>query len=239
MSGIDVKLANALGTSVNGVGAERKAMKNKIYLATKALFDLQLFAEDGDGVGAGDGNGGGSGEGDGAGGAKEDEPTTFDEFLKGDGNQAEFDRRIQKAIDTAVTKAQQKWKALTDDKLSEAEKLAKMSKEEKAEYEKAKERREFEAEKAAFEKDKLLVAVKEDLQKQSLPIAFAESLVSINDAEKIKEAITGIKASWDAEIQEAIKAKARQGTPFEGGAAHKTEQLTNVSKLAREARIIK
>lgn len=220
-------------------------MRNKVYLAMMAVkkpFDLQLFA---DGDEAGDGNGGGAGEGDGgkggtgAGGSGSNDPVSFDDFLKDGGNQAEFDRRVQKAINTAVTSAQEKWQALTDDKLSEAEKLAKMTKEEKAEYERVKERKEFEAEKAAFEKEKLLVAVKDDLQKQGLPIAFADSLVNIGDAEKIKAAMTGIKESWDTEIQEAIKAKARQTPPLEGGAAHGMEQITNVSKLAREARIIK
>lgn len=233
---------NALDVTADGVGAERKNMINKIYLAmreAKTPYNLQLFAEDGDG--AGDDNGGGTGENgeenqDNEG---EEKLLTFEEFLKGKGNQAEFDRRVQKAIDTAVSNAQKKWQALTDDKLSEAEKLSKMSKDERAEYQRTKERKEFEAEKAAFEKEKLLVAVKEDLQKQSLPIAFAESLAQIADAEKIKEAISGIKESWDAEIQEAIKAKARQGTPFEGGASHRVDQITNVSKLAREARIIK
>lgn len=223
-------------------------MRNRVYLAireTRTPFNLQLFAEGGDGTGAGGGNGGGSGDGEGTGGEGkpagegDNKPPAFDDFLKGEGNQAEFDRRVQKAIDTAVTKAQTKWQALTDDKLSEAEKLAKMSKDEKAEYQRNKERREFEAEKAAFEKEKLLVAVKEDLQKQSLPIAFADSLVEIGDAEKIKAAVTGIKESWDAEIQEAIKAKARQGAPFEGGSSHRTERITSVSKLAKEARIIK
>lgn len=217
-------------------------MRNKVYLgmkATKKPFDLQLFAE-GDGAGAGDGNGGGAGVGDGTDGdGNENDPPSFDDFLKDGGNQAEFDRRVQKAINTAVTTAQEKWQALTDDKLSEAEKLAKMSKDEREEYQRNKERREFEAEKAAFEKEKLLVAVKDDLQKQGLPIAFADSLVNIGDAEKIKAAMTGIKESWDAEIQEAIKAKARQTPPLEGGAAHGMEQITNVSKLAREARIIK
>ena len=217
-------------------------MRNKVYLAMKAVkkpFDLQLFA-DGDEAGGGGANGGGAGEGDVTDGdGDKNDPPSFDDFLKGDGNQAEFDRRIQKAIDTAVTKAQQKWQALTDDKLSEAEKLAKMTKEEKAEYQRNKERQEFEAEKAAFEKEKLLVAVKDDLQKQGLPIAFADSLVNIGDAKKIKAAMTGIKESWDTEIQEAIKAKARQTPPLEGGAAHGMEQITNVSKLAREARIIK
>ena len=59
---------------------------------------------------------------------------SFDDFLKGEGNQAEFDRRVQKAINTAVTNAQEKWKAMTDDKLSEAEKLSRMNKEEKEQY---------------------------------------------------------------------------------------------------------
>lgn len=102
-------------------------MKNKVFKAfCKVPMNLQLFAE-GDGAGTGDegGNGGG------AGGAGEEgnEPQSFDDFLKTGGNQAEFDRRVQKAVNTAVTNAQEKWQALTDDKLSEAEKLAKMTKE--------------------------------------------------------------------------------------------------------------
>lgn len=211
-------------------------MKNRVYLAlkeTKIPFNLQLFADPADPPA--DPSKDPTPPTD----PKDPKPITFDDFLKDGENQAEFKRRVKEAVDNAVSTAQQNWQILADDRLSEAEKLAKMTKEEKAEYQRTKERKEFEAEKAAFEKEKLLVAVKEDLQKQSLPIAFAESLVEIGDAEKIKDAVTGIKESWDAEIQEAIKAKARQDTPYEGGAAHRTEQITSVSKLAREARIIK
>ena len=44
------------------------------------------------------GNGGGSGEGAGGeGGTGGDTPSIFDDFLKTGGNQAEFDRRVQKA----------------------------------------------------------------------------------------------------------------------------------------------
>lgn len=111
-------------------------MRNKVIKAfCKVPMNLQLFAEGGDGAGADGGNGGGSGDGEGAGGeggAGSDTPPSFDDFLKTGGNQAEFDRRVQKAVNTAVTKAQEKWQALADDKLSEAEKLAKMTKEEKA-----------------------------------------------------------------------------------------------------------
>ena len=45
---------------------------------------------------------------------------SFDDFLK-NGNQAEFDRRVNKAVETAVGKAREKWELLTNDKLSEAE----------------------------------------------------------------------------------------------------------------------
>lgn len=109
-------------------------MRNKVFkVMCKVPMNLQLFAEGGNGAGTGDegGNGGGAG---GAGGSDENEPLSFDDFLKTGGNQAEFDRRVQKAVNTAVTNAQEKWQALTDDKLSEAEKLAKMTKEEKAQY---------------------------------------------------------------------------------------------------------
>ena len=103
-------------------------MRNRVFKAMcKVPMNLQLFAEGGDGAGAGEGNGGGSGEG--TGGEGGDNPPSFDDFLKTGGNQAEFDRRVQKAVNTAVTNAQEKWQALTDDKLSEAEKLDKMTKE--------------------------------------------------------------------------------------------------------------
>ena len=81
-------------------------MKNRVF---EVMRNLQLFAE-GEGAGAGDpGNGGGTdgngstGSGDGGTGGA---PVSFDDFLKQEGNQAEFDRRVQKAIDTAVSNAQ-------------------------------------------------------------------------------------------------------------------------------------
>mgnify|MGYP000559131355 FL=1 len=113
----------------------------KKYFYCRIPMNLQIFAEGGagDGAGADGGNGGGAGAAD----QGEAELPSFDDFLKGEGNQAEFDRRVQKAIDTAVTNAQEKWQALTDDKLSEAERLAKMTKEEKEQYQRQKKEKEL------------------------------------------------------------------------------------------------
>ena len=54
-------------------------------------------------------------------------PISFDDFLKDSKNQAEFDKRVQKAIQTAEAK----WKAKNDEAKTEAEKLAQMNETEK------------------------------------------------------------------------------------------------------------
>lgn len=203
---------------------------------SKYKLDLQLFAE-GDGDGTGDGSGAGAEENQNN---NNEKPLSFDEFLNKSENRAEFDRRIQKATQAAVSNAEAKWKVLADDKVSEAEKLAQMTETEKAEYLRDKERKEFEKEKAAFEREKLLVEVQKELQEKSLPLGFAESLATIMDAEKIKTAIADIKKVWDAEISEAIKAKARQNPPQDGGSyGSRRGRNASIAAMAKQSRIIK
>lgn len=204
---------------------------------------LQLFAGDGSGDDGGGSDDDDEDDDDGSGDDPDDgddKGLSFDDFLGREGNQAEFDKRVQAAVDTAVERAKEAWEAATDDKVSEAEKLAKMTKEEREKYLQQKERRAFEAEKAAFEREKLLVEVRKELQEQTLPLAFADSLVTIADAKKIKDAIADIKKAWDAEIAEAVKAKARQSTPQEGGHVMDSRRgLSSIRKMANENRIIK
>ena len=80
----------------------------------KKKYFLQMFA-DGEGSGAaGDPAGDGAGttaEGAGEGTTQTNEPLSFDDFLA-QGGQAEFDRRINKAVQTAVANAQKKWQTL-------------------------------------------------------------------------------------------------------------------------------
>lgn len=153
-------------------------MRNKVFKAMcKVPMNLQLFAEGGDGAGAGEDNGGGSGEG--TGGEGGDNPPSFDDFLKTGGNQAEFDRRVQKAVNTAVTNAQEKWQALTDDKLSEAEKLAKMTKEEKAQYMQKKKEKELSDREAAVTRSELMAEAKNNLSDEGLPVELPRLQASL------------------------------------------------------------
>ena len=211
-------------------------MRNRIVKAfCKVPMNLQLFAEGGDGAGADGGNGGGSGDGEGAGGeggAGSDTPPSFDDFLKTGGNQAEFDRRVQKAVNTAVTKAQEKWQALADDKLSEAEKLAKMTKEEKAQYMQQKREKELTDREAAITRKELMAEAKNTLASDGLPQELAEVL-NYSDADTCKKSMEKVKEVFQRAVETAVEEKLKGGKPpkkASGGDAQKAleEQVYNI-----------
>lgn len=108
----------------------------------KAGFNLQLFAE-------GEGDGGDNGAGDGGNGEGGKEDDSFDTFLKDPKNQAEFDRRVAKAMETQKTKLTATHKTELEAAKSEAAKLAKMNAEQKQQYELEKLQKENEELKAA------------------------------------------------------------------------------------------
>ena len=209
-------------------------MRNRIVKAfCKVPMNLQLFAEGGDGAGADGGNGGGSGEGAGGeGGAGGNTPPSFDDFLKTGGNQAEFDRRVQKAVNTAVTKAQEKWQALADDKLSEAEKLAKMTKEEKAQYMQQKREKELTDREAAITRKELMAEAKNTLASDGLPQELAEVL-DYSDADTCKKSMEKVKEVFQRAVETAVEEKLKGGKPPKkapGGDAQKAleEQVYNI-----------
>lgn len=193
-------------------------MKRKVF---EAMMNLQLFAEgegagsgsSGDGAGAGEGGGTGSGDG----GAGENGSLSFDDFLKQERNQAEFDRRVQKAIDTAVSNAQKKWKDLHDDKLSEAEKLAKMTNEEKAAYRMS----QMEKELNAFKEKDTLAEMSKTARKMlseediTIPDELLAHLVS-TDAEDTKNTVQAFAKLFKDAVQEAIKTKYKGNPPKKG-----------------------
>ena len=187
-------------------------MRNK-YMRCMIPMKLQIFAEggeNGDGAGAEDGNGGGSGM-DTSGGT-DPKPVSFDDFLKGDGNQAEFDRRVQKAVNTAVTKAQQKWQALADENLSEAEKLAKMTKEEKAQYLQQKKEKELINREAEITRKELMAEAKNTLVEKKLPAGLADVL-NYADADSGSKSISAVEKAFQEAVETAVQDRLKGGKP--------------------------
>lgn len=190
-------------------------MKNKVF---EAMRNLQLFADGGDGGSGEPGNGGGTGGDGGTGsGGEGAERLSFDDFLKQEGNQAEFDRRVQKAIDTAVTNAQKKWKDIHDDKLSEAEKLAKMTSEEKAAYRMS----QMEKELNAFKEKDALAEMSKTARKMlaedeiNIPDELLAHLVS-TDAEDTKNTVQTFAKLFKDAVQDAVKDKLKGNPPKRG-----------------------
>ena len=187
-------------------------MRNN-YMRCIIPMKLQIFAEggeNGDGAGAEDGNGGGSGM-DTSGGT-DPKPVSFDDFLKGDGNQAEFDRRVQKAVNTAVTKAQQKWQALADENLSEAEKLAKMTKEEKAQYLQQKKEKELINREAEITRKELMAEAKNTLVEKKLPAGLADVL-NYADADSCSKSISAVEKAFQEAVETAVQDRLKGGKP--------------------------
>ena len=208
------------------------------------MTNLQLFTEgDGDDGGFGDGNGGGAGAGSGNGeGNNGNGSMSFDDFLKGEGNQAEFDRRVQKAVNTAVTNAQTKWKTLTDDKVSEAEKLAQMTKEEKVEYQNKK----LEKELADLKRQNAITEMAKTARKMladeeiNIPDELLGHLVS-ESAEDTKTAVEAFTKMYKAAVQAAVK-DALKGNPPKAGTGGKgtmtKEQILAVKNPSERQRLI-
>jgi len=171
---------------------------------------LQLFAEDG----AGDNNGGGEGTPE-----TKPELMSFDDYLSA-GGQSEFDRRVQKAVNTAVTKAQEKWTALQDEKLSEAEKLAKMTQAEKAQYMAQKREKELADREAAITRRELQAEAKNTLTGKGLPIELADVLV-YTDADACNASIEAVEKAFTAAVQAAVNEKLKGDAPKKApGSAH-------------------
>lgn len=190
----------------------------------KMPMRLQFFADPGgDGAGTEGGNGGGSGEGT--------QPLSFDEFLAQGGNQAEFDRRTNKAIQTAVSREKEKWEALADDKLSEAEKLAKMTKDEQKTYMQNKKDKELSEREKKVARAELMAEAKNTLTGDGLPVELAEVL-DYTDADTCKRSMETVKSTFqkavEAAVEERLKGDKPPKKPDDTTQTQQEEQLYNL-----------
>lgn len=141
----------------------------------------------------------------------EDKPLSFDEILGDKTYQAEFDRRLQKAIDTARTK----WEVEEQTKRTEAEKLAKMDAEQKAKYELKKANEERDSAIAKLNAYELKNTAIKIAQEKGLDISLLEDIdFSKQTAETITTIIDTKKAVFDKALEKAIKDRFKEKNPI-------------------------
>lgn len=140
-------------------------------------------------------------------------PVTFDDFLKDGKNQAEFDRRVQKAIQTA----QETWKAKNDQEKTEAERLAQMNETEKLQYQLQKQQKDYE------DIQKKLNA--RDLKDEGIKIATNPetafdpeflNLFKFEDmtAEELQEKTKTLKTIQDRIVENAVNEWSKEKPPY-------------------------
>ncbi|MCD7917309.1 MAG: DUF4355 domain-containing protein [Clostridiales bacterium] len=141
---------------------------------------------------------------------------TFDQWL--DSNPAyrsEFDRRNTKAVQTARTK----WEQEQAENLTEAERLEKMSKTQREQYQLDKDRRQFESERAAFQRQQLEVQTGAQLQGMGYDAGFAKYLTG-KDAEATSANLTAFDGLMRAYRASAVNDQMRGGTPPKDAGQH-------------------
>lgn len=195
------------------------------------LFTLQLFAEDPEGGDGNDPNKGTDPEG-GDGNSREGGEG-------GDGNRTEK-KYTDDDVDEIIKRQKAEWEKQKKKDDDEAKKFAKMNAQEKAEYK----QQQLEMEIQKLKDERVLSNMRDEARKQlsEKGINVSDKLLAFmvsKDAEETKEAVDSFAELFNAAVNEAVKGKARQSTPKEGGQFTGGKEKIDIGKMAREARIIK
>lgn len=189
----------------------------------KRFFDLQMFADDGDGGGA-DGNGA-DGAGDSAAGAQDQKPAA---------------KYTDEDVDKILNKKFAEWQKNQEKKVSEAERLSKMTAEEKA------------AEKLKALEDKIkgyeAAAARTEMAKQARAI-LSDKGISVGDellanliaedADATKAAVESFVSLFSAAVEKAVKEKVKGDTPKTGTSTGLTkEQILKIQNRAERQRLM-
>lgn len=142
-------------------------------------------------------------------------PPSFDDWLKKNPSfQSEFDRRVTKGLETARAK----WESETAEKVSEAERLAKMTAEQKAQHEREKKEKELTDRERALSLKELRATASETLTQKGLPLALLDSL-SLENAEKCNASIEAVEKAYRAAVQAGVEERMKGKPPVGGGKA--------------------
>ena len=205
----------------------------------KEFMMLQLFAEDPGGGSGGDPGSGGTDHGTGGGGSDDGDPE--DDDPDEDDDQDGEKRYTVKEVDELIKRKKAEWEKTRKKEDDEAKKFAKMNAQEKAEYK----QQQLEKRIQVLVDEKTLAGMRDEARKQlsekgiNISDNLLEFMVS-KDAEKTKKAVDSFAELFNAAVNEAVKGKARQTTPKEGGGfSGGGKETLDIGKMAKEARIIK
>lgn len=162
----------------------------------------------------------------------ESQGVSFDDFLKDKANQAEFDRRVAKALETQKGKLDKDYADKLAAQKTEAEKLARMNAEQKAEYEKQKQLDELARREADITRRELRAEALNQLGEKKLPTKLAD-ILDYSSADACTKSIESVTAAFQEAVAEGVAAATKGGKPPkaapEGGRIYSREELASMS----------
>lgn len=133
---------------------------------------------------------------------------SFDDILKDNNYQSEFQKRVAEAIKAEKMNWEANSQNKIDEALTEAEKLAKMTKEQKEKYEFDKQKQALEAREAEMNRRELKATGIDKLREDNLPVGLIE-VMDLSDAESFNKSYEAVKEIFKTELEAAINEKLR------------------------------
>lgn len=119
---------------------------------------------------------------------------------------------MNKGIQTALANEKSRLESLADEKISEADKLSKMTEEEKRAYRQKKDAEELSKREKAITKRELMAEAKNTLSDKSLPISLAD-ILDYADADTCKESLETVEKAFNSAVEAGISEKLKGGKP--------------------------
>lgn len=132
--------------------------------------------------------------------------------------QDELNHIVQERVQRAVAKAQKDAEDKIKQAQSEGERLAKLTKDERAKEEEAKRLADLEAREKAIAVKELRIETQSLLSDEGLPIEFLD-VVMADTAESVKENIASIRKVFDEAVEKRVNERLTQDKPRRGATA--------------------
>lgn len=193
---------------------------------SRPFFDADGGAGNG-GAGTGADNGNGEGAEEGSQGSEGGEKS-FDDLLKDKKYQSEFDKKVAKALETAKGKWETDYQAKIEEAKTEAQKLAKMNADQKAEYEQQKKLDELTKREKDITTRELRATAYETLAERNLPKELVD-ILNYSDAEQCNKSIEAVEKAFQSAVEKAVNDKLRGGNPPKGGQGKATVDVNKMT----------
>ena len=152
---------------------------------------------------------------------------TLDDILKDEKLKAEYDSKVSAAVEAAKNEAKTE--------ASEAQKLATMSKEERAEYDLKKKEELLTAKEAELVKRELKLEAVKQLENAHIPAELIE-IIDLRDAEICKKSIEIVEKAFNNAVQKAVDEKLNKNAPVMKKAPESSNENELVETIRKSVR---